>query len=281
MGSLTQDVNTDYVLKAKIENVKNLSQLLKCINFKDLATCFASNNGLKFVVEDAKCVQAAAFVGADIFQEYELKDDIVTFRLDLNIFMECLTIFDNSGPVSGGMNPQTTMNLYYAGYGSPLRLILIEDDFITDCSIKTMEAMEIVHFSMPGENTFNKIIADGPQFKDIFNDLDPTSEYIDLFMSPDAPYFKITTLSNIGKCQISIPKDADMIEEFLCSTPAATRYKYSQIKPAMKPVQAATKISIQTDEIGLLCMQFMVKTESKQFCYIEYFCTPVLMEDSD
>lgn len=33
-----------------------------------MATCFISENGLKIVVEDAKCVQVSAFIGADLFQ---------------------------------------------------------------------------------------------------------------------------------------------------------------------------------------------------------------------
>ena len=51
------------------------------------ATCFVSNNGLKVTVEDAKCVQANAFVQSGIFQEYIFKEESATFRINLNVLL--------------------------------------------------------------------------------------------------------------------------------------------------------------------------------------------------
>lgn len=50
------------VLVATLDNVKNLSNILKAIHFKDHATCFATSNGLKVTVENAKSLQANAFI---------------------------------------------------------------------------------------------------------------------------------------------------------------------------------------------------------------------------
>lgn len=43
------------------------------------------------------------------------------------------------------------------------------------------------------------------------------------------------------------------------------------MRPAMKPLAISSKVSIRSDEDGLLCLQFMIQTEAKQLCYIEYF----------
>uniref|UniRef100_A0A8C4WEX7 Uncharacterized protein n=1 Tax=Gopherus evgoodei TaxID=1825980 RepID=A0A8C4WEX7_9SAUR len=51
-----------YVLVASLDNVRNLSNILKAIHFKDHATCFATTNGIKVTVENAKCLQANAFI---------------------------------------------------------------------------------------------------------------------------------------------------------------------------------------------------------------------------
>lgn len=51
-----------YILAASLDNVRNLSNILKAIHFRDHATCFATTNGLKVTVENAKCMQANAFV---------------------------------------------------------------------------------------------------------------------------------------------------------------------------------------------------------------------------
>lgn len=65
MPLLTQrvpDEDEQYCLVASLDNVRNLSTVLKAIHFKDHAACFATKNGLKVTVENAKCVQANAFI---------------------------------------------------------------------------------------------------------------------------------------------------------------------------------------------------------------------------
>ena len=53
-----------------------------------------SSNGLKVTVEDAKCVQANAFVQSGIFQEFIFKEESATFRINLNVLLvKILTIF--------------------------------------------------------------------------------------------------------------------------------------------------------------------------------------------
>ena len=138
-----EGTDSHYVLKGKVDNVKNLSQLIKCINFKEIAVFFASQNGIKIVVEDSKCVQASAFIGTDIFTEFTINEELVSFRLDITVLLECLSMFDQ------GSTP-ASLNLYYRGNGFPLRLVLVEEDVVTDCSLKTLEALEILHFDPPG-----------------------------------------------------------------------------------------------------------------------------------
>ena len=46
-----------------------------------------SSNGIKVTVEDAKCVQANAFVQRGIFQEFVFKEESATFRINLNILL--------------------------------------------------------------------------------------------------------------------------------------------------------------------------------------------------
>lgn len=53
---------SDCALVASLDNVRNLSTVLKAIHFREHATCFATKNGIKVTVENAKCVQANAFI---------------------------------------------------------------------------------------------------------------------------------------------------------------------------------------------------------------------------
>lgn len=51
----------DYCLVAAL-TTSELSTILKAIHFREHATCFATKNGIKVTVENAKCVQANAFI---------------------------------------------------------------------------------------------------------------------------------------------------------------------------------------------------------------------------
>lgn len=51
-----------YALSASLDNARHLSSLLRAVHFQDHATCFATASGLRVTVEDAKCIQANAFI---------------------------------------------------------------------------------------------------------------------------------------------------------------------------------------------------------------------------
>lgn len=62
LSTQSQPGNDDYVLVATLDNVRNLSNILKAISFKDHAIFNATQNGLKVTVEESKCLQANAFI---------------------------------------------------------------------------------------------------------------------------------------------------------------------------------------------------------------------------
>ncbi|XP_071447685.1 cell cycle checkpoint protein RAD1 [Hetaerina americana] len=267
----------EYVFSAKMDNVKNISLLLKAVNFKEIATCFGTENGLKVTVEDAKCTQANAFIQSDMFQEYNLTEDTVIFQINLSVFVECLNIFGSAH--SPGST--TALKMCYKGYGHPVKVLLEEGGVITDCSIKTQEPNEIIDFGFTPSDVLNKIILRSECLKEVFSEIDGSSDMLELLMSPDPPYFRITTIGECVESQVEIPKDSEMIESFQCTTVAISRYKFSLIKPSMKSLAISTKVSIRTDERGLLCFQYMIKTEDGYTCFVEYFCSPEVDNDSD
>lgn len=124
LSTQSQDDEEHYVLVASLDNARNLSNILKAITFKDHAVFTATPNGLKVTVEDSKCLQANAFIQVcvqgvcfwicihqfcirnpdwrevvifslqtEIFQEFTLKEDLVTFQINLTVLLDCLNIF--------------------------------------------------------------------------------------------------------------------------------------------------------------------------------------------
>ncbi|KAK7481563.1 hypothetical protein BaRGS_00027212 [Batillaria attramentaria] len=264
------DDDSSYVFVAKLDNARNVSNILKAIHFKDTATVFVTSQGLKVTVEDAKCVQANAFIQAAVFHHFVLTQDQVTFKVNLSVLIECLTIF-GSGP---GPSAATSMKMCYEGYGRPLVVILEEEGVLTDCSLKTLEPDEVLDFDFCSTNVINKIIMKSECLKEVFSELDNTSDVLQILMSPDAPYLQLSTFGNSGSTHSSFSKDSDMVEAFQCTQTQSNRYKMQLLRPSSKALALSTRISIRTDARGFLSLQYMIKNDDGQVCFVEFFCAP-------
>ncbi|NWZ59406.1 cell cycle checkpoint protein RAD1 isoform X1 [Haliaeetus albicilla] len=259
-----------YVLSASLDNARHLSSLLRAVHFQDHATCFATVNGLKVTVEDAKCIQANAFIQAEVFQEFDVQEDSVTFRINLSVLLDCLTIFGTSA-LPG---TPTALRMCYRGYSYPLMLFLEEGGVVTVCKINTQEPDELLDFDFCSTNVVNKVILQSEGLREAFAELDMTSEVLQITMSPDKPYFRLSTFGNAGSAHLDYPRDSDLMEAFHCNQTQTNRYKISLLKPSTKALALSCKVSIRTDAQGFLSLQYMIRNEDGQICFVEYYCCP-------
>ncbi|XP_054724399.1 cell cycle checkpoint protein RAD1-like [Uloborus diversus] len=271
-------VNNDesqYVLEASVDNTRNLSLLLKAIHFRDVATVCATSDGLKVTVEDTKSVQGNVYIQASLFHEYVIKEQTVVFKVNLSVLLECLNVFGNKN------NPNfiTTVKICYGGYGSPLVLLLEENGALTDCKLQTMEPDDILDFEFTPSKVVNKVIMQSEILKEAWADLDMNSEFLEILLSPEEPYFQLTTKGTLATIHINFTKDSDMIESFECTTTLRNRYQILLIKRSLRALIQSQKVSIRTDDRGFLCMQYMIKVEGSQCCFVEYLCSPSISEE--
>ncbi|KAJ8679080.1 hypothetical protein QAD02_014867 [Eretmocerus hayati] len=267
----------DYKLIAKLGHLKTVVQLLKAVNFKETATCYGSKNGLKLTVEDAKCMQANAYIPVQLFEEYTLTEDVI-FRIDLSILVECLSIFWPS--ISTQSHP-ITLEMQYKGIGHPVTVLIEEDGVIVDCSLKTQEPDEILDFDLGAESSITKVVMHSELLKDVFAELDPSSVHLKLFLSPNAPYFVMGTSGIAGECRVQFPHNTDLVETFHCKKESRSKYLLAHLKPAMKAMMYSNKVSLRTNDSGLLGFQYMIKTDDGINCFIEYYVSPLIDDDDD
>ncbi|XP_028658313.1 cell cycle checkpoint protein RAD1 [Erpetoichthys calabaricus] len=270
LSSQAEAGDEQYVLIASLDNVRNISNILKAIQFKDHATFLATSNGIKVTVEDSKCLQANAFIQADIFQEFIIKEDSVMFRVNMTVLLDCLSIFGSSAVP--GMT--TALRMCYSGYGFPLTLFLEEGGVVTVCKIKTQEPEETLDFDFCSTNVVNKVILQSDSLREAFSELDMTSEVMQITMSPDKPFFRLSTFGNSGSTHCDYPKDSDMMEIFQCTQTQTNRYKISLLKPSTKALALSCKVSVRTDNRGFLSLQYMIRNDDGQICFVEYYCCP-------
>ncbi|KAM5264532.1 cell cycle checkpoint protein RAD1 [Ctenodactylus gundi] len=265
-----QDETGQYSLVASLDNVRNLSTILKAIHFREHAAFFATKNGIKVTVENAKCVQANAFIQAGVFQEFVVQEESVIFQINLTVLLDCLSIFGSS-PTPGTL---TALRMCYQGYGHPLMLFLEEGGVVTVCKINTQEPEETLDFDFCSTNVVSKIILQSEGLREAFSELDMTSEVLQITISPDRPYFRLSTFGNAGSSHLDYPKDCDLMETFYCNQTQVNRYKISLLKPSTKALILSCKVSIRTDNRGFLSLQYMIRNEDGQVCFVDYYCCP-------
>ncbi|XP_014681061.1 PREDICTED: cell cycle checkpoint protein RAD1-like [Priapulus caudatus] len=270
LSTQQSDDGRSHVLLGKLDNARTMANILKAIHFKESASVYASENGLKFTVEDAKCVQANAFLQGSLFSEFKMLEETSSFKVNLTVLIDCLTIFGTSA-TPGVM---TTLKLSYDGYGSPLRLMLEEMGVTTDCSIKTQDADESLDFDFCSENVVNKIIMKSECLKEAFAELDMSSDVLEILMSPDKPYFRLSTFGNAGSTHADYSKESDMVEAFECKRTTSNRYKIALLKPSVRALAQSSKVSVRTDDRGFLSLQYLIQVDDGQVCFVEYYCSP-------
>merc|ERR1712154_171329 len=132
------------------------------------------------------------------------------------------------GDSSGGASP--SLKLCYGGYGHPLVLLLEDHGVVTDCQVRTKEAEECLDFNFTNSKIVSKIIVNSDHLKDVFSELDSTSEYIEFLISPAPPRFQIRTNGPAGDCTVSVPSTSNMIELFKSESTSTARYRLAMLK---------------------------------------------------
>jgi cell cycle checkpoint protein len=157
---------------------------------------------------------------------------------------------------------------------------LKDKDSITDVMMKTLELEPITDFQFHGRDitVTNKVIVKSSWLKEAFNELDWSSSEVNFLLSPDAPYFRLTTEGDLGSCQVDCPKDSEVFELFECRQTQANRYKLKTLQPSVKALNLATKTQVRMNSRGTLSLQHLLKTEDGHSCFVEFY---MLASDDD
>uniref|UniRef100_A0A669B0G9 RAD1 homolog (S. pombe) n=1 Tax=Oreochromis niloticus TaxID=8128 RepID=A0A669B0G9_ORENI len=84
----------------------------------------------------------------------------------------------------------------------------------------------------------------------------------------------LSTFGNAGNAHYDYSKDSDMMELFKCTETQTNRYKMSLLKPSTKALALSCKVSVRTDNRGFLSLQYLVRNDDGQICFVEYYCCP-------
>jgi cell cycle checkpoint protein len=151
---------------------------------------------------------------------------------------------------------------------------LEDNGIVTECSIVTQEADEVLDFDFTSSNVHSRLIIKSECLKEAFAEIDFTNNVLEMIMSPNEPNFKLITNGYIGTTQFDFSSSSEMIEVFECKKTQRNKYKLALLKPSIKGLHQSSKVSVRMDTRGFLSLQCMVITDDQQICFIEYLCVP-------
>ena len=94
--------NENHLFVGKVNSIRSLVTILTPLSFKSRVFCVINAQGLCFIAEDSKALQAKAYVPYQLFREFQLTaSHEISFVVDIGILLDCLNIFGSITPVSG------------------------------------------------------------------------------------------------------------------------------------------------------------------------------------
>ncbi|VBB29456.1 unnamed protein product [Acanthocheilonema viteae] len=206
----------------KLENVRDLHQALRALAFRENCVVDISKNGLRIVVDDQNCVQGIAYFKSDLFTEFILNEDVVTFRIPLPIFTGCLSAF--------GAGVSAVMKMTYNGFGEPLKVMVEKDGIVARSLIKTQNPdivnnLQILDFDFNPATVAAKVIMKPRMLKETFHELDQSSRSVSFKV--DRFSLSVTTEGDLGKIKTKFPHYSEQIERFECKQDIEFTYRLS------------------------------------------------------
>jgi len=219
---------------------------------------------------------------ASLFDEYKTRSDqnsegdsqCYQFKLNLSILLDCLNIF-------GGGTNFTSLQLMYHGNGSALFVLLEDNGVRTDCGLRTLEYDGVLNFDFAGVAIPNKVIMKSDSLKEALNELDWSSDILTVLLSPDPPYFRLTTSGPSGSCQVDYPKDSEVFEGFDCTSTQSYNYRLKMLQPTVKALALSTKTSVRMNERGVLNFQHMYQSEDNETSFVDFYIVALDEETAD
>lgn len=230
----------------------------------------------------------------------EFEDPI--FQVSLTSLLETLQIFSINDPkdrwssrdsnYSGGnsfasrenrvLGMNSICRLSYHQPGDPLCIVLEGTGITTTCELVTYEPQFQEEIPLRTDALVQKIIMRASWLHDAINELSSASPTrLTIVSSPTAPYFTLSSSGPLGSATVEFSKDPQLLETFQVPGRTVNTYKYSLIKEASRAMAIAGKVSIRSDEQGVLSLQFMVEVEDNGVSFVDFRFVPFLPEKGE
>lgn len=309
------DNNAPPIFNAVSSSTRQLYLLLRCISFAPKAEVQIRKEGLRFAVEESRVMQGLVFLRKDLFTSYmynappthgteeetqeEEEDTSPTFQISLSSLLETLQIFgvnetkdrwaSRDTPYGGDasrafenrvLGMTGVCRISYTAEGDPLCIVLEESGVTTTCELVTYEPEDRDDIPLQREALAQKIIMRASWLHDAITELASTSPTrLTIVAAPTAPFFTLSSTGPLGSATVEFTNDPQLLETFHVPKRTANTYKFSLVKGASRAMAVASKVSIRSDEQGVLSLQFMIEVQDGGVSFVDFRFVPYIDEE--
>lgn len=295
---------TQEEFKARLKDARVLSNLLKSICLKDYVHVrITKDKGMMLMTETAKSLQAKAFITKGLFEDYEFvnghedgaeeEEEDYDFSINASHVIECLDIFGHgssavssaghnsnaSGAASAKTNTAESMHstqcrLKYERGSDSLEILLEDKQVLTNCKFAIFDDYEIRPWSFVQDNEIlGKIIMDSSAFSEAMLDYQNLGSVPGNGSNNDHITFEFSVDGLILKgmdIEVLIEKDGEVVDFYNCGKECSFMYRFGLLQIALKMVGVSSKTSIRINDVGILSIQYMLRTAKGESLFIEY-----------
>ncbi|BFZ57010.1 checkpoint clamp complex protein Rad1 [Savitreella phatthalungensis] len=290
------------IFSALTVHLKLVHESLRCLISAGQALVTISPSGIRFSVETARSCQGHVNLDAALFSRYDYNgsatDPAVCVNVELKAMLEVLGLYNSAispssfannggGDIGAGYGTNAlriggTMRLMYERTGEPLVMVLEEAEVVTRCKLTTYEPSSLVDMRLQSVPPQHKIILKKSTWlHEAITELERgNGKELIIRQSPFRPYFRLASEGIHGRAQMDYPNDRDVLEVFECESEARNVYHFALIRHAYRAMGQATKVSLRTDDRGVLSMQFLLSFNEKE-SFVEYRFVPLADDDEE
>ncbi|RYP73015.1 hypothetical protein DL771_003883 [Monosporascus sp. 5C6A] len=302
------------LFRAVASSTRQIHQLLKCISFTTKVHVQITQDGIRFAADYSRVMQGVAFIDKALFTTYTLNipegeaenDALPQFQMNLAALLEALQLFGatevaaraakaDAEPYRSNLrnyrpdafSHQTlgmpgTCCLLYEEDGSPLSVVLEENDVRTRCNMITYTPESPDDIPFDREDLAFKIIMQGRWLLDSLSELAPMAPArVAIRATPDAPYLSLTASGALGSATVDFSNGRDLLETFSVLERWSQSFKFDFIKSASEAMRIASKVSFRGDGQGVLSLQFMVDVERGAVSFLDFRFVPYVTQEHE
>ncbi|KAH9259973.1 hypothetical protein BASA81_001733 [Batrachochytrium salamandrivorans] len=221
-----------------------------------------AEEGIRFLSTDpTKSLQACASISERFFEEWQMDDMEVSFRVNLPVLLDCLTML-GSGEQAQKASP---LLLEFRKPTACLSMQLVEVGAVTECMIRTIAydewdgGDEIFDFAgaFRQADSVNKAIVASDLFRDAFQELSELYGAQSVTVTMDPSSLRLSARSETGVCYIDFGKA--FFSLFECNASLEFTYRLALLQRASKPLGEAEKTFMRVNSEGILSFQHLLK----------------------